>query len=76
MIIYIKTLNGTKISLIVEQNQLINTIKLYIEEKEGIPVNQIRLIYNGTKLNDTNTINDYNIQSYSVIHMILASRGG
>ena len=76
MQIYIKTLTGRKIPLNVETDQQIIKIKEYIQEKEGVLVDQIRLIYSGRQLNDTATINDYNIQAGSTIHMILSLRGG
>ena len=76
MQIYIKTLTGRKIPLNVETDQQIIKIKEYIQEKEGVLIDQIRLIYSGRQLNDTDTINDYNIQPGSIMHMVLSLRGG
>ena len=76
MQIYVKTLTGRKIPFDVETDQQIIKIKEYIQEKEGVLIDQIRLIYSGRQLNDTDTINDYNIQPGSIMHMVLSLRGG
>ncbi len=76
MQIFIKTLTGRKIQLNFESDNTIQSIKQSLEEKEGILVPQIRLIYNGRQLDDPKTINEYNIPSGGTIHMILALRGG
>ncbi len=47
-----------------------------MEEKEGIPPVQQRLIFGGKQMHDEKTAKDYNIEGGSVIHMVLALRGG
>jgi ubiquitin-like protein Nedd8 len=76
MQIYIKTLTGRKIQLNFEGTNTIESVKQTLEEKEGIRVPQIRLIFNGRQLDDQKTLDEYNIPSGGTIHMILALRGG
>ncbi|CAH2294409.1 NEDD8 [Pelobates cultripes] len=54
----------------------VERIKERVEEKEGIPPQQQRLIYSGKQMNDEKTANDYKIQGGSVLHLVLALRGG
>jgi len=51
-------------------------VKQALQEKEGIQVDQIRLIYSGKQLSDEKTLGDYNIAAGGTIHMVLQLRGG
>ena len=75
MIIFVSTLNGKKLTLEVEPTDTIETIKKKIQDKEGIPFDQIILIYNTKNLEDNRSLCDYNIQNGETIFRITKIRG-
>lgn len=71
-----QTLTGKEIEIDIEPTDKVERIKERVEEKEGIPPQQQRLIYSGKQMNDEKTAADYKIQGGSVLHLVLALRGG
>ncbi|TPX43296.1 hypothetical protein SeLEV6574_g05148 [Synchytrium endobioticum] len=76
MLIKVKTLTGKEIEIDIEPTDKVSRIKERVEEKEGIPPPQQRLIFGGKQMADDKTAQDYGIEGGTVLHLVLALRGG
>ena len=76
MQLFVKTLTGKTVSIEVEEGESIEDVKAKISEKEGIPPEQQRLIFGGQQLQDSKTLDDYDVGDDATLHLVLRLRGG
>lgn len=76
MQLFVKTLSGKTISVEVDDMDRIEDVKAKIEEKEGIPPEQQRLIFGGKQLDGHKTLQDYAVEDGASLSMVLRLRGG
>lgn len=69
-------MTGKEIELDIDPSDKVFRIKERMEEKEGIPPIQQRLIFGGKQMSDERTASEYNLEGGSVLHLVLALRGG
>ena len=74
--IFIKTLTGKEISLVVEPSLTIEKLKYKIQDKEGIPSDQQKIFFAGAQLENRRTLASFNIKAKAILYMILISKSG
>ena len=70
-----QTLSGAKLSYNFEPTDSVLQVKQILQEKEGIDIGMIRLIFGGKQLADDTTLEDNKMNAGSTIHMVLQLRG-
>jgi ubiquitin C len=77
MIFYVKTVTGMQIARFdMAGDTLLRDVKRAIERKNGIPVDEQRLIYRGRDLEKERTLDDYNVLDNAILHFISRLQGG
>ena len=76
MQIFIKTITGKTVTIVVEEDDTILSVKMKLQEKDHVPVDEQRLIFGGHQLEDKRTLKFYSIERDSTIHLVLRLPGG
>lgn len=76
MQVFVKTFSGKTLTMEVEPDESIESVKNKLQDKEGIPPNQQRILFGGKQLDARKTISDYDIENESTMHLVLRLRGG
>ena len=76
MQVFVKTFAGKTLTVEVEPDESIESLKNKLQSKEGIPPNQQRILFGGKQLDSKKSISDYKIENESTMHMVLRLRGG
>ena len=72
----VKMLTGQTILVDTNTADTVEEMKLKVQDKEGIPPDQQRIIHTGLRLLDARTLSSYKIEDGTILHLNIRLRGG
>ncbi|OIR58128.1 MAG: Nedd8-like ubiquitin protein [Amphiamblys sp. WSBS2006] len=76
MLIKVRTLTGAENEINIGADEKAEKIKRLVEDTDGIPMAQQRLLHNGRQVQDSKTLREIGVESGAVLHLVIALRGG
>jgi hypothetical protein len=74
-VVYYKDLRGHSKNVHVLETDMVENLRLLIADCEGMPVDDIRLVFAGKQIEDGRLLSFYKIQKESTIHLLTRLRG-
>ena len=74
--IFIKGLSGRIFTILVPLSASILDVKILIQDIDGTPLDEQRLIFSGMQLENGHSLSDYKVKLESTLHLVLCLRGG
>ncbi|KAI8149630.1 putative polyubiquitin [Fennellomyces sp. T-0311] len=76
MQVFVKSLAGKVTTLDVDPTDSIESVKYKIQDTDGVPMSEQRLLFGGQQLEEGHTLKDYSIAADSALFLVLRLRGG
>ena len=73
--VFLKTLTGKTLSFSVDLQETVDILKDRIQDREGMPPDQQRLVFAGLQLEDGRRLSDFNIKEHATLHLVLRLAG-
>lgn len=74
--LFVRTVSGRTLPLQVESGETVETVKQMLQERENVDVDHQRLVFAGKELDDSQTLESYNLKGDETLEMLFKIAGG